>query len=110
MRIVDVVAPDVICLQETNVSDAAFPHDDVVRMGFAHRAIYRFGGYNGVAIVSRHPLSDISQHTRRGKFDGRHISATVTPDGCEGFAFIHCMCMRVAKRPTRASMISFPKS
>jgi exodeoxyribonuclease III len=89
-RIVEAHAPDVICLQETKVSDAAFPHDAMAGMGFAHRAIYGFGGYNGVAILSRHALSDISHHTRRGKVDGRHISATVTPDGSEGFV-IHSL-------------------
>ena len=85
-RIVDAYAPDVICLQETKVSNAAFPHADVARMGFDHIAVSGFGGYNGVAILSRHALSNISQHTRRGKFDGRHISATVTPEGVEGLS------------------------
>jgi len=75
-RMADTYAPDVICLQETKVADGAFPHDAMAGLGFAYRAVYGFGGYNGVAILSRHPLSDVTTHTRRGKADGRHISAT----------------------------------
>ena len=85
-RIVDAYAPDIICLQETKVSDAAFPYADMLRIGYEHVAAYGFGGYNGVAILSRHPLSDIQSHTRRGKNDGRHISAMVAPEGRTAFS------------------------
>ncbi|MCB2106552.1 MAG: endonuclease/exonuclease/phosphatase family protein, partial [Rhodobacteraceae bacterium] len=33
--------------------------------------------YNGVAILSRHPLREIEVHARRGKHDGRHVAAWV---------------------------------
>jgi exodeoxyribonuclease III len=89
-RLSDTHAPDVVCLQETKVNDAAFPLADVVDMGFAHTCMYGFGGYNGVAILSRHPLSDIVCHTRRGQRDGRHISATVSAPGHEPIS-VHSM-------------------
>jgi exodeoxyribonuclease-3 len=79
-RMMDTYAPDVICLQETKTHDATFPYDDVKRIGFEHIATYGYGGYNGVAILSRHPLSDIQRHERRKKSDGRHISAVMTPE------------------------------
>lgn len=80
-RLAEIYAPDVICLQETKTADAAFPAADVTRMGFTHAAIYGHGGYNGVAILSRFPLSDTRNHVRRDKSDGRHISAVVhAPD------------------------------
>ncbi len=85
-RIADDYAPDVLCLQETKVGDLSFPHDVVASLGFAHRATYGFGGYNGVAILSRHPLHNVEQHTRRGKADGRHISAIVTPKDRAAFS------------------------
>ncbi len=80
-RLVDAHAPDVLCLQETKASDAAFPIDAVRKLGFDHIATYGYGGYNGVAILSKHPLTDIQRHARRQKTDGRHISAVMTPEG-----------------------------
>lgn len=82
-RLADTYTPDVICLQETKTGDKTFPTADVMRMGFDHIAMYGYGGYNGVAILSKHPLSDVQTHTRRGKTDGRHISALVTPPAGE---------------------------
>ena len=100
-RIVDAYAPDIICLQETKVSDAAFPHADMLRIGYEHVAVYGYGGYNGVAILSRHPLSDIQSHPRRGKNDGRHISAMVAPEGRTAFfgSLVVCACGRRSARP-----------
>jgi exodeoxyribonuclease-3 len=84
-RLVHDYAPDVICLQETKVADDSFPHDDVATLGFPHRAVFGYGGYNGVAILSRHPLQGAVQHPRRGKHDGRHISARVVPENSAPF-------------------------
>ncbi|HSC88003.1 MAG TPA: exodeoxyribonuclease III [Polyangiaceae bacterium] len=51
--------PDVLCLQETKVTDAEFPLDTFVRLGYE---TVRAGqpSYNGVAILARHPISDVS--------------------------------------------------
>ncbi|MBL8643114.1 MAG: endonuclease/exonuclease/phosphatase family protein [Rhodospirillaceae bacterium] len=76
-KLTDAHAPDVICLQETKANDTAFPFEAMRALGFAHIAAYGYGGYNGVAILSKHPLKDVVCHTRRGKRDGRHISAVV---------------------------------
>lgn len=56
--------PDVLCLQETKVADAAFPHQELAELGYASAAAGD-GGYNGVAILSRVGLEEVS----RG-FDG----------------------------------------
>ena len=53
--------PDLLCLQETKVDDPLFPHEVFEAQGYQ----VHFHGqkaYNGVAIVSRHPLEDV----RRG--------------------------------------------
>lgn len=49
--------PDVLCLQETKVVDEKFPCAGFEALGYRVEA---FGQptYNGVAILSRHPLSD----------------------------------------------------
>jgi exodeoxyribonuclease-3 len=78
-RIAEEQAPDVICLQETKVGDAHFPHAETARLGYAHAATSGHGGYNGVAILSRHPLTEVRRHARRGLDDGRHVSAVLTP-------------------------------
>ncbi len=65
-------APDVICLQETKVADAAFPRAAVRALGYPHLLIHGQKGYNGVAILSR--LAFKAQGTRVwcGRDDRRH--------------------------------------
>ncbi|MEN9542244.1 MAG: exodeoxyribonuclease [Cyanobacteriota bacterium] len=50
--------PDVLCLQETKVADALFPHAAFEALGYA-TAISGQKAYNGVAILSRLPLEDV---------------------------------------------------
>ncbi len=52
--------PDVLCLQETKLTDAAFPHAELEGMGYASVADGD-GGYNGVAILSRIGIEDVSR-------------------------------------------------
>ena len=50
--------PDVLCLQETKLTDENFPADEILAAGYQ----VVFSGqktYNGVAIISRHEASDI---------------------------------------------------
>jgi exodeoxyribonuclease-3 len=70
--------PDVLCLQETKVEDDDFPFEELVRRGYETRVAGQ-AGYNGVAIASRHPLTDV----KIGLFDDgpgaerRLLAATV---------------------------------
>ncbi len=57
--------PDVVCLQETKVEDAAFPHERMGDLGY-HVAHYGQRTYNGVAILSKTPAEDV----RCGMGDG----------------------------------------
>ena len=50
--------PDVLCLQETKVADEQFPIDALRATGYAV-AYAGQKSYNGVALVSREPLSDV---------------------------------------------------
>lgn len=50
--------PDVLCLQETKVVDEDFPTDEFQRLGYAV-AMAGQRSYNGVAIVSRLPFTDV---------------------------------------------------
>ena len=54
------VRPDILCLQETKLADAAFPHAELERLGY-ESAADGDGRYNGVAILSRVGLQDVSR-------------------------------------------------
>ena len=78
----DGTKPDVLCLQEIKVAEAAFPTAEVGELGY-QAAVYGTGRWNGVAILSRTELDDV----RRGfpgepgfpEPEARAVSAT-----CQG--------------------------
>lgn len=53
--------PDVVCLQETKQEDSKFPYAVFKDAGY-HAVHIGQKTYNGVAILSRHALSDIQQN------------------------------------------------
>lgn len=85
-RLAEEKKPDIICLQETKTPDEFFPAESLHQLGYKHQHIHGMKGYNGVAILSRKPLSHLSIERWAGKDDCRHIHARV--DG--GFD-IHCL-------------------
>jgi exodeoxyribonuclease III len=50
--------PDVIALQETKTEDANFPHNVIQESGW-HVVFYGQKTYNGVALISREPPTDV---------------------------------------------------
>lgn len=54
--------PDVVCLQETKCIDAKFPRGRLAAIGFDHIEVTGERGYNGVAILSRHPIGDLQKN------------------------------------------------
>jgi len=69
--------PDVLCLQETKCPDALFPENAFREAGYPFLAIAGEKGYNGVAIVSRRPLSAVDRHLFCDRQDCRHVAAEV---------------------------------
>ncbi|MGZ8631553.1 MAG: exodeoxyribonuclease III [Actinomycetota bacterium] len=61
--------PDVVCLQETKVTDADFPIEALLEQGYGALS-HGQGGRNGVAIVSRQPLEEV----------GRGLPGSPVPD------------------------------
>ncbi len=53
--------PDVVCLQEIKTIDEGFPAAEIEALGY-HVAVHGQKTFNGVALLSRHPLEDV----RRG--------------------------------------------
>lgn len=69
-RWLDAAKPDVVCLQETKVTDDLFPHEEIAAMGYPHRAVWGQKTYNGVALLSKLPLEDV-----RTGLDGLPVEA-----------------------------------
>lgn len=69
---------DVLCMQETKVKDEAFPLGDLEAMGY-RAALWGQSPYNGVAILSREPATDVARGFGDGGDDtqARFLAATV---------------------------------
>lgn len=76
-KFVDETNPDVICLQEIKVSDPEFPLDGVKALGFDFIEFSGEKSYNGVAILSKFPLTDVSKIDVLDYGHKRHISAKI---------------------------------
>ena len=59
MRVwLQVMKPDVLCLQETKIADEQFPYEDLRELGY--EAVHRGDGrWNGVAILSRVGIDEV---------------------------------------------------
>jgi len=70
--------PDVVCLQELKCTDDTFPAEALREVGY-HSAAHGQKTYNGVAILAREPLEDVTRGLKDGGDDGqsRVIAATV---------------------------------
>lgn len=71
--------PDVLCLQEIKSVDEGFPLEAFTDAGY-QVATHGQKGFNGVAILSLHPLEDVSRGLPGDEADAqsRFIEATVT--------------------------------
>ena len=71
--------PDVVCLQETKVEDSQFPVWDLQQVGY-ESVYYGQKSYNGVAILSKHPIQDVQNGFLNGydRENARLIAATIS--------------------------------
>lgn len=74
---------DVLCLQELKLTDDKFPLDVLREAGYDHCAVFGQKTYNGVAIMSRHPVRDVVKNIVGFEDDNsRVIAATLDlPEG-----------------------------
>jgi exodeoxyribonuclease-3 len=70
--------PDVICLQETKVQDLEFPLLEVKNLGFDFVEFAGEKSYNGVAILSKFPIKNISVIDVLNYGHKRHISCEIS--------------------------------
>jgi exodeoxyribonuclease-3 len=76
-------APDVLCLQETKCPIDKFPEKAIHAAGYEHIAFAGMKGYNGVAIISRYPVQDVTVNQFCEKEDARQISLRLGPQAGE---------------------------
>ena len=83
--------PDVLCMQEIKVEDTGFPADAYRSLGY-HVETHGQKSYNGVAILARRPLKDVSRgfgdggdetHSRfiTAVVDGVRVASVYVPNG-----------------------------
>lgn len=72
--------PDVVCLQELKCLDEEFPLESVQAVGY-QAAIHGQKSYNGVAILSRTPISDIRTGFGNKELDAESRLLSATIDG-----------------------------
>jgi exodeoxyribonuclease III len=81
-QLMEGLKPDIICLQETKVPDELFPESIAGAIGFSHVLKRGMKGYNGVAILSRFPLTLVDDTPDWcAKNDCRHLAAGVEANG-----------------------------
>lgn len=71
--------PDVLCLQETKQEDSKFPYEALREVGYEAVHIGQ-KTYNGVAIVSRHPMTDIQHNIPAFDDDQQRVIAATIDD------------------------------
>lgn len=76
---------EILCLQETKVTDEAFPREPFQEMGY-HSTVHGQKSYNGVAVLSRVPLSEVSRGLPSG-FLGEQ--ARLLEFSCKGVRFLN---------------------
>jgi exodeoxyribonuclease-3 len=74
-------SPDVVCLQEIKSTDDTFPRETFEALGY-NCAVHGQKTYNGVAILSKLPLEDVTPRLKGNDADdhARYIEALVTGD------------------------------
>ena len=66
--------PDVVCLQETKQEDSKFPYEALKEAGYEAVHIGQ-KTYNGVAILSRHPISNVQRNIPNFDDDQQRVIA-----------------------------------
>jgi exodeoxyribonuclease-3 len=67
-------APDVLCLQECKSPVEKIPHDVFADLGYVHMIARGQKGYNGVAILSKMPITETASFDFANLGHARHIA------------------------------------
>lgn len=73
-RLMQEQAPDVLCLQECKSPVEKIPHAQFAELGYTHMIARGQKGYNGVAILSKIPITEVAAQDFAGLGHARHIA------------------------------------
>jgi len=77
LKLLQEEAPDVLCLQECKSPVDKIPTDAFRDLGYTHMAARGQKGYNGVAILSKLPITDAGDRDFASLGHARHVAATL---------------------------------
>lgn len=77
LRLIEEEKADLICLQETKTPDEHFPLEALQEAGYPHIAIRGEKSYNGVAILSKHLITNVEKQAFGGNEQTRHVGITL---------------------------------
>jgi exodeoxyribonuclease-3 len=83
--------PDIVCLQELKCQDETFPGGEIEALGY-NLAVHGQKAFNGVAILSKYPLEDVTRGLPGDETDvqSRYLEAVVSrPEGAVRVASIY---------------------
>jgi len=81
LKVLEEIECDVICLQEIKCETDAFPYMEIEALGY-NLAVHGQKSYNGVALLSKHPIEDVQKNlpTFADDEQARYIEALVLAD------------------------------
>ncbi|MAH78591.1 MAG: hypothetical protein CMP41_01525 [Rickettsiales bacterium] len=71
------INPEIVCLQETKVTNLSFPKKEIQSMGYEFNYTNGMPGYNGVCILSKNKATEVKCINWCSKNDSRHIQIKV---------------------------------
>jgi exodeoxyribonuclease-3 len=82
LRFLGEAKPDVLCLQELKCPDEAFPREPIEALGYTVET-HGQKAFNGVALLSRFPMSDVRRGLPGGEGDeqSRYLEALIEAPG-----------------------------
>jgi exodeoxyribonuclease III len=96
-------APDILCLQECKSPVDLIPLDQFRALGYAHIVARGQKGYNGVAILSKLPLTDAGERDFAALGHARHVAARLE----NGVTIHNCYVPAGGDIPDRAENVKF---
>lgn len=72
--------PDILCLQETKCPNDLFPLKGLAAYGYPHIIHHGQKGYNGVAILSKHPFARVDGLSFCEHNHARHLAVTLAAE------------------------------